>query len=49
MKTEEIELSYMGVTASVEGLKCPKCGTIYCEEKVVEEKILRGESLIENK
>ena len=44
----QIFLTYMNMTQSVTGLKCPKCGEAYLTEDVVKS-ITEGEQQLESK
>jgi len=48
MVVREIPLTYMDISQSIEGIKCPKCGLAFLtEEKVA--MVIDGEKQIESK
>ena len=49
MEKAELLLSYMGLTQSVPGLKCPVCGVEYLTENVVMTTVKAAESALEAK
>jgi len=49
IKTTSLDMEYLGISGSIEGLRCPKCGTSYLTEEVVREKVLRTQEMIESK
>ncbi|MEM1514952.1 MAG: hypothetical protein QXH24_02750 [Candidatus Bathyarchaeia archaeon] len=49
MQEVNLTIEYLGISGSVEGLRCPKCGAAYLTEEVVKEKVLRAQELIESK
>jgi len=49
MLDSELILSYMQLSQRVPGLKCPKCGVEYLEEKVVMTTVQAAEDALEEK
>jgi hypothetical protein len=49
MQTVNLDVEYLGISGSIEGLKCPKCGMAYLTEEVVREKVLKTQEMIESK
>lgn len=45
----DVNLSYLGMTLPIGGIKCPKCGAAYLLEETVVEKVHRAEEMLENK
>ena len=45
MVEDIVELEFQRLKGSVEGIKCPKCGTQYLSEETVLEKVLRAEKM----
>ena len=43
MLEDMVELEFEGLKGSVEGIKCPECGTKYLLEETVTEKVRRAE------
>jgi hypothetical protein len=49
MQTVNLDVEYLGISGSIEGLKCPKCGMAYLTEEVVRDKVLKTQEMIESK
>jgi hypothetical protein len=49
MDETEVTLSYMQLTQSVPGLKCPKCGVEYLTERIVMSTVRAAENALEEK
>jgi DNA-directed RNA polymerase subunit RPC12/RpoP len=45
----EIEMVYLEVEGTADGLMCPKCSTKYITEEVAIKQIARGEKMVEEK
>ena len=44
-----VRMAYLKRTASIRGMKCPKCGTAYLPEELVVVRVVKAEKMIENK
>jgi len=44
-----LNMEYLGMEFTMDGLKCPKCGAAYIDEATVKEKVIRTQQMIEEK
>lgn len=49
LRTASVTMEYRGISGAVDGIMCPKCGTIYLLEDVVKSKVLKAQKLIDAK
>lgn len=49
MTKADIQSTFLEISRSIEGLKCPKCGTAYLTEKTVIEEVTTAEEDMEAK
>jgi len=49
MREADVWMTYLELTFSISGLKCPKCEAAYLTEETVVEKVAVGEEQIEAK
>ena len=49
MEEKDVEVSYLEIVRFLPGLKCPRCGTAYFTEDMVEDTLRPGEEELESK
>ena len=49
MEPSELQMVYLEVDGTTEGIKCPQCGASYVTEDVATDKLARAEKMIEEK